>query len=90
MEFTMTQSVYFEQHARDCGINMTGKVAIPLGDSAGRLVMIDIIDPVTRDVVIHAGTTMDAQLIEVCESYGIDYVVAYRWKHTAHPALSAI
>jgi hypothetical protein len=86
----MTQCVYFDQHARDCGINMTGKVAIPLSDSAGRLVMTDIVDPETRDVVIHAGTTMDAQLIGVCESYGIDYVIAYRWGHTSHPALSTV
>ena len=73
--------LYF-QHALDCGINMTGKVAIPLGDSAGRLVMIDIIDPETRDVVIHAGTTLDTQLIEVCQSYGVDYAIVYRGSHT--------
>ena len=72
----------FTQHAIDCGINMTGKLAIPLEDSAGRLVMIDIINPETRDVVIHAGTTMDIQLIEVCQSYGVDYVIVYKGRHT--------
>jgi len=73
--------LYF-QHALDCGINMTGKVAIPLGDSAGRLLMCDIIDPETREVVIHSGTTMDAQLIGVCQSYGVDYAIVYRGRHT--------
>ena len=78
----MTQCVSIDQHARDCGINMTGKIAVPLADSAGRLVMVDIIDPETRDVIVNAGTTMDAQLIGVCESYGVDYVIAYRWGHS--------
>ena len=72
----------FNQHAMDCGINLTGKVAVPIEDSAGRLVMIDLIHPVTRDVALHAGTTMDTQLIEVCQSFGIDYVVVYKHSHS--------
>lgn len=71
----------FNQHATDCGINLTGKVALSLENSAGRLVMVDLIHPVTRDVVLHAGTTMDIQLIEVCQSFGIDYVVVYKGLH---------
>jgi len=76
--------LYF-QHALDCGINMTGKVAISIEAASGRLLMIDLIDPETRDVIIHAGTTMDVQLIEVCQSYGIDYVVVYKGRHTPKP-----
>jgi hypothetical protein len=72
----------FNQHAMDCRINLTGKVALPLENSDGRLVMVDVLNPVTRDVILHAGTTMDIQLIEVCQSYGIDYVVVYKGKHT--------
>ena len=72
----------FNQHAMDCRINLTGKVALPLEASAGRLVMIDLLNPVTLEVVLHAGTTMDAQLIAVCRSYGIDYVVVYKGAHT--------
>jgi hypothetical protein len=72
----------FNQHALDCRINLTGKVAIPIEAASGRLLMIDLIDPETRDVIIHAGTTMDVQLIEVCQSYGIDYVVVYKGRHT--------
>ena len=72
----------FNDHATKCGINMTGKVALPIEESAGRLVMINVIDPVTRDTVINAGTTMDCQLIDICESYGVDYVIVYRGSHT--------
>ena len=75
----------FNQHAINCRINLTGKVAIPIEDSSGRLLMVDLIDPITRDILIHAGTTMDVQLIEVCESYGIDYVVVYKGRHTPLP-----
>lgn len=72
----------FYQHAMQCGINMTGKIALPVEDSAGRLVMIDLIHPETLEVILHAGTTMDVQLIEVCQSYGIDYVIVYKGRHT--------
>lgn len=72
----------FNQHALDCHINLTGKIALPLECSHGRLVMVDVINPETRDVVIHAGTTMDSQLIEVCQSYGVDYVIVYKGRHT--------
>ena len=75
-------NVCLHQHALDCGINMTGKIAIPLEESAGRLVMVDITDPENREVVLNAGTTMDIQLIEVCERYGIDYVIVYRGLHS--------
>lgn len=75
------QYALLHQHAVDCRINMTGKVAVPLEDSAGRLLMVDINDPETREVVIHSGVTMDVQLIEVCQSYGIDYVVVYKGHH---------
>jgi hypothetical protein len=74
--------VIFFQHALDCGVNMTGKTAIATECSAGRLIMVDVINPVTLDVVINAGTTMDVQLIEVCMSYGIDYVVVYKHAHS--------
>lgn len=73
----------YTQHAIDCGINMTGKLAVAVEDSAGMLLMLDIINPVTRAPVIHAGTTMDIQLIEVAQGYGIDYVVVY---HRMFPA----
>jgi hypothetical protein len=73
--------LYF-QHALDCGINMTGKTALPIEESGGRLLMTDISDPVTREVVIHSGTTMDTQLIRVCQSYGVDYAIVYRGRHT--------
>ena len=72
----------FFQHAIDCGINMTGKLAIPVSESGGRRLMIDVIDPVTRDVVIPSGVTLDIQLIDVCESYGIDYVIVYKHAHS--------
>jgi hypothetical protein len=72
----------FTRHAEDSGINMTGKLAIPVSESVGRLLMIDVIDPVTRDVVIPSGVTLDIQLIDVCESYGIDYVVVYKHAHS--------
>ena len=72
----------FFQHAIDSGINMTGKLAIPLDESVGRLLMVDVIDPVTRDVVIPSGVTLDIQLIDVCESYGIDYVIVYKHAHS--------
>ena len=71
----------FNDHATKCGINMTGKIAIPLEDSAGRLVMVNIINPETLDVIIQSGTTMDCQLIDVCESYGVDYVIVYNGAH---------
>ena len=74
----------FTQHAIDCGINMTGKLAVPLDESVGRLLMIDVIDPVTRDVIIPSGVTLDIQLIDVCESYGIDYVVVYKHSHSPY------
>jgi molybdopterin biosynthesis enzyme len=72
----------FNVHAMNCRINLTGKVAVPLEDSSGRLVMVDVTHPETMQVVLHAGTTMDMQLIEVCQSYGIDYVVVYKGQHT--------
>ena len=68
----------FNDHAVQCGINMTGKIAIPLEDSAGHLVMVNITDPETGEDIIQSGTLMDSQLIEVCESYGVDYVIVYR------------
>lgn len=71
----------YNDHAVKCGINMTGKIAVPLDDSNGHLIMVDLIDPETRDAVTHAGTTMDVQLIEVCKSYGIDYVIVYNGSH---------
>ena len=74
--------IEFFQHALDCGINMTGKDAIAIENSVGRLVMIDIINPETREVIIHSGTTMDNQLIAVCESYGVDYVIVYKHAHS--------
>lgn len=73
--------LYF-QHALDCGINMTGKTTCPIKESTGRLLMCDVINPVTREVVIHAGTTMDIQLIEVCQSCGVDYAIVYKGHHT--------
>ena len=72
----------FFQHAIDCGINMTGKLAIPLNESVGRLVMIDIVHPETRETIIPAGMTMDSQLIEICASCGVDYVIVYKHAHT--------
>lgn len=77
----------YTQHAIDCGINMTGKLALAVEDSAGWLLMLDIIDPVTRAPVIHAGTTMDIQLIAVAQSYGVDYVVVY---HRIFPATHSV
>ena len=71
----------FNIHAAECGINLTGKTALPLENSAGHLVMIDVTHPETMQVVLHAGTTMDMQLIEVCQSYGIDYVIVYKGLH---------
>ena len=75
-------SLEFNQHAKDSGINMTGKLAIPLDASAGRLVMIDIVHPETRETIIPAGVTMDSQLIEICASCGVDYVIVYKHAHT--------
>jgi hypothetical protein len=72
----------FFQHAIDCGINMTGKLAIPLFESVGRLVMVDLIHPETRETIIPSGVTMDIQLIEICEIHGIDYVIVYKHAHT--------
>ena len=72
----------FNEHALTCGVNLTGKVAIPVEVSAGRLVMVDIIHPVSREIMIHAGTTMDVQLIDVCLSHGVDYLVVYKGRHT--------
>jgi hypothetical protein len=66
------------EHAVSCGINMTGKIALPVAESAGYLVMVDIIHPVTLEPVIHAGTTMDVQLVEHCEMCGVDYVIVYK------------
>lgn len=60
---------------------MTGKVALATEDSDGRLVMVDIISPVTLDVYINAGTTMDIQLIDLCQRLGIDWVVVYDGTH---------
>jgi len=77
----LMNELYF-QHALDCGINMTGKTTLPIEDSGGRLLMCDIIDPETREVVIHSGTTIDIQLIEVCQSYGVDYAIVYKGSHT--------
>jgi hypothetical protein len=57
---------------------MTGKNALPVAESAGYLVMVDITHPVTRDVIIHAGTAMDSQLIDVAAAEGVDYVVVYK------------
>jgi hypothetical protein len=71
----------FNDHAIKCGINMTGKIAIPLEDSSGHLVMINITNPETGEAIIQAGTTMDCQLIDVCESYGVDYVIVYNGAH---------
>jgi len=72
----------FFQHAIDCGINMTGKLAIPLDESVGRLVMIDIVHPETRETIIPSGVTMDTQLIDICVSCGVDYVIIYKYAHT--------
>lgn len=69
-------TTYF-QHALNCGINMTGKLALPVSESAGSLVMVDVINPVTLETVIPSGCTMDVQLIDVAESLGVDYVVVY-------------
>ena len=71
----------YDEDARICGINLTGKVAIAPKDADGRLVMVDIISPVTLAVYIYAGTTMDAQLIDLCYSLGIDWVVVYEGTH---------
>lgn len=71
----------YNQSAINCGINMTGKVALATEDSDGRLVMVDIISPVTLDVYINAGTTMDIQLIDLCQRLGIDWVVVYDGTH---------
>ena len=72
----------FTQHAIDCGINMTGKLAIPLDESVGRLVMVDIVHPETRETIIPSGVTMDTQLIDICTSCGVDYVIVYKHAHT--------
>ena len=72
----------FTRHAEDCGINMTGKLAISLNESVGRLVMIDIIHPETRETIIPSGVTMDTQLIDICASCGVDYVIVYKHAHT--------
>ena len=72
----------FYQHAMNCGINMTGKCAVALKDSAGMLLMVDVIDPETTLPVVHAGTTMDIQLIELLQGYGVDYVVVYYKRFT--------
>ena len=71
----------FNDHAIQCGINMTGKIAIPLEDSPGHLVMVNITDPETGEAIIQSGTTMDSQLVDVCESYGVDYVIVYNGTH---------
>lgn len=75
----MTDNVFScYAHAVSCGINMTGKLALPVAESAGYLLMMDIEHPVTRDVIINAGTTMDQQLIDVAAAEGVDYVIVYR------------
>ena len=48
---------------------------IQIEDSTGKIVMVDIIHPETRKVIIHSGTMMNTQLIEVCMSEGVDHII---------------
>ena len=74
----------FLQHALSCGINMTGKEAIALEESNGRLIMHPVRHPETGQVLLNVGTTMDTQLVEVCASAGVDYIVVYTGSHVPH------
>ena len=88
----MTDNVFScYAHAIQCGINMTGKLALPVAESAGYLLMMDVTHPETLKPILHAGTTMDQQLITVAQEYGVDYVVVYKAKmHDVHETLSDI
>ena len=74
----------FLQHALSCGINMTGKEAIALFEGNGRLIMHPVRHPETGQVLLNVGTTMDTQLVEVCASAGVDYIVVYTGSHVPH------
>ena len=72
---------YFNEDAIASGVNLTGKVALPIEFTDGRLLMIDLINPVTQEVFINSGTTMDKQLIEWCQTIAIDYAIVYDGTH---------
>ena len=73
----IAENPHYRQHALDCGINMTGKLALALEDSTGMLLMIDIARPDNREVIIPAGIILDCQLIEHAARYGVDYTIVY-------------
>lgn len=79
----------YQQHAVQCGLNMSHAMAIPiLGTvqiSGGRLIVNsmainsilahDVIDPEGQEPLVHAGTKMTPAMLRwLADNFGLDYI----------------
>jgi hypothetical protein len=68
---------HYFQHALNCGINMTCKLAMPIDDCVGYMVMHRVDDPVSLRPLVQTGVRIDQDVIEMLKEYGVDYVVVF-------------
>lgn len=72
MDFAM--NAQFQQHALDCGLDMTGSAAVSVEDANGLVLSHKVLDPVYFTLLLHPGTCMTNPLIYWLKSFRVDYV----------------
>lgn len=65
----------YRQHAILCGIDMTGREAVPVRECEDRELAVDALDPVTLEPLLSAGITPNLLGMHILLEAGIDYVV---------------
>ncbi len=65
----------FHKHALRCGIDMSGREAVPISMAAERIAAVDVIHPETQESVIPEGFKVTKLGVQYLRSIGCDYVV---------------
>ena len=71
-------STVYNLHARDCGIDMCGREAVPVRAAAHRIAAVPVIHPETREEIIPEGFKVTAKGVAVLIEAGCDYVICER------------
>jgi hypothetical protein len=69
----------YAEHARQCGVDMEGKDAVPLLSAYNRVLASPVIDPVTCEVVYPVGRVLTQHEVRmVLFDLGLDYLICYK------------
>jgi hypothetical protein len=74
IEMSSGQGVYHD-HAIACGVDMTGKCALPLDQCLNRWTAAEVLHPETQDPIVVVGWWILEDTIDECKAAGVDYLI---------------